>query len=80
MALYTANMLEKYYKAYIPPKKVVKNLDIYEIIQSFKYTLEVNDQLLDEAPLEPEHLYVKLLLKDETDSNMLDLGRQYFYM
>lgn len=81
LAQYTAKMLSKYYKTFIPPKKVVKELDIYSIIQSFDLPCEVGDHLLDDytpAKESDDPSTVKLLLKDElkdeTGTNLLDLG------
>lgn len=80
LGLYTSTMIATYYTKFIPPKKVVKDLDMYGIIQSFKLPSEVGDHLLcsdtqDHELCDPET--VKLLLKDETDSSILDLGNKH---
>lgn len=80
LGLYTSTMIATYYGQFSPPKKVVKDLDMYGIIQSFKLPSEVGDHLLcsdtrDYELCDPET--VKLLLKDETDSSILDLGNKH---
>lgn len=69
-------MLEKYYKAFDPPKKVVKDFDLLGKIRSFKLPSEVGDHLLTTSTNKsPErNRRVTLHLKDESDPNILDLG------
>ena len=81
LGLYTSTMIATYYRKFIPPKKVVKDLDMYGMIQSFKLPSEVGDHLLcgdtqDNEQCDPET--IKLHLKDETDSSILDLGNNNY--
>lgn len=79
LASYTASMLEKYYKVFSLPKKVVKELDLHSIIHSFKLPSDVGDYLLGDECAEIVHSdfpTIKLHLKDETNSSILDLGMQ----
>lgn len=76
-ALYRAGMLEMYYSTFTLPKKVIRDIDVYSTIQSFKLPSEVGDEPLgrdaqDCGPLNTPT--VKLVPKDEADSCMLDLG------
>lgn len=78
-AQYVGDMLSKYYSAFIPMKKVVKELDVNGTIQAFDLPCEVGDHFLNEytpSKDQDDPLTVELLLKDETDANLLDLGMQ----
>lgn len=78
LALYTESMLRTYYKTFKQPKKVIKDISMYGIIQSFKLPSEVGDELLCVDAPNNELLQsptVLLLPKDDADSTMLDLGK-----
>ena len=76
--MYASNMLGKYYKAFVPPKKVVKDFDLVGKIRCFKLPSEVGDHLLtmctNDAPENEFCKCVALHLKDENDPILLDLG------
>ena len=76
LAAYTENMLETYYKSFSMPKKVIKDMEVYAMIQSFQLPLEVGDELLSKTAqdMPPHSSTVKLVPKDEADSCLLDLG------
>lgn len=78
LASYTASMLEEYYLSFILPKKVVRDMDVYSTVQSFKLPSEVGDEPLSkDAPdnVSLDHIpTVKLVPKDDADSCMLDFG------
>lgn len=76
LASYTENMLDTYYKSFSMPKKVIKDMELYALIQSFQLPMEVGDELLSKTTqdMPPDTSTVKLVPKDEADSCMLDLG------
>ena len=76
LACYVTDMLEKYYRKFVPSKKVVKDLDLNGLIQSFILPSEVGDHLLADESYEknPSNKIVTLLLRDEDESHLLDLG------
>lgn len=77
LAQYITSLLEKYYSTFNPPKRVIKDLEMSDVIQSFKLPSEVSDQLLGDYVSDREDCRppaTELQLKDETDTVLLDLG------
>ena len=82
LGVYTTNMLETYYKAFTLPKKATADLDLYSLIQSFKLPSEVGDHLMEKQNVEHEVFHsapVVMLLKDDTNSSVLDLGKSAIF-
>lgn len=80
VALLISNMLEKYYQTFHTSEKIVKELDLYSIVQSFRFPSEIGDYLLNESlsELNLEKKKIVLNLKDEDESRLLSLGNHNY--
>ena len=71
--------LRKYYMKFVPSEKIIKNVNIYSIINAFNLPSEVGDQLLSAGSPSREPFpsgVIRLHLKDDNDyKTTFDLGK-----